>query len=243
MLLLPQVFEAIGHVLNNADAPRMLDASNRAGAILYSDPWRWLDHRLWTASIAANSERIVLPAAVGSVTDVQSATGAGLGAYTFTPDYSRIQRAKAIGAIPYLIAPFHEPDANGESVAFLAVWPVPTATQSGALTVLGRARWVNMTNETIAVPLPAELPIFEALFVEYARAYAVGYERPERTSVEEQLAMVRAGAIYGLAREADRRQFSKSAPAQNTAVAMAMASRRRTVDDVIWSEPPAVDNG
>jgi hypothetical protein len=232
MLTLKTCFDAIDHKLGIDDVQPLdrLNIVNQAGAILYSQPWRWLEGGAWTLSLDAGSDRIPLPADAGELVDAVATDGYSL-CVQLVSSYGDLLAAKSLypdgvsGSV-VMLAPFVEQRDN-QLRSYLAVWPTQSAALPNAILARGRRCWAQMRDdmkpEGAIVPLPPLQPIFETLFIELLRAYAAGYEKDGTTDVQAEIARVMAGPLWLAAQNADVRAVGGSSALQNTALQMARA--------------------
>lgn len=250
MLLLSDAFSAIDHALGSAGAAgadiekTRLRVANDAGILVYSKPWKWLDAGLWNLNVVAGVSYVDLPPDCGTIASVVPADGA-TAHVRFIDDLDLVQRIRAgrEARSESLLAPYQE-RVDREIVTRLLWSRDPTLTVSGGLTLRGKRRWVTITGSVTgsgepSIPLPRDLPIFELLYLELARAYARGYEETATTSVGAELAAVWAGPIARDAAEADRARVNRLGPMRNTAIHQAARSRRSV--ELGWDNPPVVD--
>lgn len=227
MLTLKTCFDAINHKLAiGSDQPLdRLNIVNQAGAILYAQPWRWLEAELWALDLVQGSDRVALPPELGELEDVWPADVFDYRVH-FCRDYGEFQRMKALYPEGthhwhYTLAPFNE-QVDNQIEAHLAVWPPPDADVQGGLLARGRRMWVPILDDAKpqsgVIPLPVRQPLYETLFIELVRAYACGYEKDGTTDVENELERVLGGRLYSMCMDADLRAFGGTEPTRNTAV-------------------------
>lgn len=233
MLTLKTCFDAIDHKLGIDDAQPLdrLNIVNQAGAILYSQPWRWLENAAWTLSIDAGSDRIPIPLDAGELIEAVAADGYSL-RVELVRSYGDLLRLKSLypdGANVELVvlAPFVEQREN-QLRYYLAVWPTQTAALPNGILARGRRCWAPMRDdlkpESAIIPLPPLQPIFETLFIELVRAYAAGYEKDATTDVQVEIARVMSGPLWLTAQNTDARAVGGSEALANTALQMARAT-------------------
>lgn len=232
MLTLKTCFDAINHKLGIDDEQPLdrLNIVNQAGAILYAQPWRWLEGASWTLSLDAGSDRLPMPADAGELTEAVAADGIATHVQ-LVRSYGDLLNLKSlypdgVSESFIVLAPFVEQREN-QLRHYLAVWPTQTAAMPNGILARGRRCWAPMRDdmrpESAIVPLPPMQPIFETLFIELVRAYAAGYEKDATTDVQAEIARVMSGPLWLTASNTDSRSIGGSEALQNTALQMARA--------------------
>ncbi len=90
--------------------------------------------------------------------------------------------------------------ADGAPVARLEIWPQPSANETAPLTILYRATWKRITQDTHRLRLPVYC---ESLYLQVLRAFARGYEEEDEISMSQRLMEVMTGPLFGAAVDRD----------------------------------------
>ena len=90
--------------------------------------------------------------------------------------------------------------ADGAPVARLEIWPQPSANETASLTIMYRATWKRITQDTHRLRLPVYC---ESLYLQVLRAFARGYEEEDEISMSQRLMEVMTGPLFGSAVDRD----------------------------------------
>jgi hypothetical protein len=82
----------------------------------------------------------------------------------------------------------------------LEIFPAPSANATGAMRIFYRSRWTTLSTDTDKIEIPE---FVYDLFIQVARAYAAGYVRNEQATLDQRLAMIRAGPVFDIAKRSD----------------------------------------
>ena len=134
----------------------------------------------------------------------------------FTDFYGCQLNAGIVARPSYVVSGAVLPEYQ-EPVPILELWPTPTSTSLGALTIFYRAGWtvVEKDSDLLAIPDWIE-PLFKSLL----RAYVRGIEEEDEGTVEERVQRVLNGPLMDIAVRRDSRIAPNVGPLRNSAVAM-----------------------
>lgn len=173
--------------------------------------WKYLQRSSASLDFVVGQDYVALPADFKSIVSVETA---GLTSGIDLTVLERVLelRKNSAGATNWFECAVEWDHSVAPPTPRLAIWPTPTAAQTGALTVYYRARWPEVTsdNDTLMVPWYAE-----GAFIQAVRAHAAGYEESNNATLEQRLAMVMAGPTWIAARKNDAQVQPDYGPIQN----------------------------
>ncbi len=173
--------DALGHIEDALGGPLVNldphDVLNEAGRVLLSlREWNWAKRPPTGLAFVAAQTWIALPADFGSIVSLTPANGLARAVQQTTS--LEVQRYRSLlSMVPsyvYFVAVAHAPEAvTGIPKPRLEVYPTPGANEAGALQLVYRARWVDLSeDQDDLVPVPDWI---ESLYVQLVRATAWGY--------------------------------------------------------------------
>lgn len=242
-LSLKQAFQEIRHELGGRTDSRISELAvvNRAGEYLCARrEWKFLERGPVDLDVVANQGYMSLP---DDLSSVMSLTVKGSTFVDFQPTtLGDVLERRALGTTdphcPIFWALSYNDSANdgGDPVPIALIYPSPVSDQIGYASLVYRAGWKRLStvsDSTMLCGKNGRLPDWcEALFVEYIRAFAAGYERSTAGSVSDRLAAVDSGPLYAAAVRRDIK-------AQRTkGIMAAMPSAERS-----WSDGDALPPG
>lgn len=173
--------------------------------------WKYLQRTSATIDFVADQTYAALPSDFKSIVSVETA-GLTTGLQLTTLARILELRKNSAGAANYYECAVEWDHASAPPTPRLALWPAPSAAQTGALMIYYRAKWapVASDNDTLMVPWYAE-----GAFVQAVRAHAAGYDESDNATLEQRLAMVVAGDTWKAARKADAQVQPDYGPIQN----------------------------
>lgn len=207
VLTVKQAIAEIRHELGGRTDARLpeLEIINRAGEHLTQcRQWKFLKRGPIDLKIEANRSTVDLPPdAAGEV--MMSVTGSSFsGAIQSTIE--QIMEERAVSSMPYgtlLYATTYVDPYSGSSEPRPTLVVHPSQTTELDISITYRAGWVALTNalETAVIAgKGGQFPDWAAaLYVEFMRAFAAGYERSTGGSISARLAEIQGGPVYAAA--------------------------------------------
>lgn len=167
-----------------------------------------------TAAADVNTARVALPSDVGSIVAV-------FGDYNgraFPMSYMDIAQRDSETLTTTTLAFYYATEWRTLTTfsapeLVLKVWPEQQSAELNAARVVYLRKWVRVTSTDSILPIP---PHMEPLLLEYAKAYARGWD--ESGDVGVNLAQIEMGYQYKAACRADARNGSHNGPMKNTAI-------------------------
>lgn len=83
----------------------------------------------------------------------------------------------------------------------LEIYPPPTASETGALTIYYRRGWTELSSDTAVANIPLYM---ESLLVQVLRAFAQGYEEDDVAAISTRLELIRRGPVFEAALRQDQ---------------------------------------
>lgn len=157
-----------------------------------------------TANIAGTMElpACALPTDFASLEAIVASVG-----FTVTPVSHRelIEMRLAVqvmqsGSYVYAITSAADPLGQDAPSYRLDIYPTPTANSSNYFTIAYRSGWVRLANENEKLQMPSWI---EALYLETARTFALGWEEADKEPLDSRLARLRVGALWQVASQRD----------------------------------------
>lgn len=168
---------------------------NAAGAHLVTMyDWSWLERGAASLDEVASQDYLTLPTDFLAPIGIQAAELNRAFCWTSLRELLDLRRGNVLngmttyGAIVY----------NTSVAPQIQVYPTPTANATGVYSLFYQATWAQLLTDTETIPVPRHV---ENLFLEVARAFAMGWEK---TTVTQELEMVAQGAVYFAAIAADQ---------------------------------------
>jgi hypothetical protein len=90
--------------------------------------------------------------------------------------------------------------AGGAPTPRLEIWPAPNANETGTLTMMYRAGWKTISNDTDLISIPVWI---EPLYIQLLRAFARGYEEEDAAALDQRLVSITAGVMFAAAVDRD----------------------------------------
>jgi len=219
-LLAQQVVTRAAEILGT-DIPAAvtpLGLLNEVGHVLYSHvEWAFLLRAPVTADLVATQNYVTLPPDFGEFRGRGAIATNGLTNFVKITTPDEYDDAVSYGIAPvgftYIGAVFtpESPSTGPDPVPRLYVYPVPTTNQPGAVTILYRATWRQLTSAEDHINLPTWM---EPLFFDCVLAYLKGLTEHDNATVAERLAKVLTmdNPLYRGARRRDGFQQSVPGP-------------------------------
>lgn len=189
--------DQIRHTLGRETSRRVdaLDVLNQAGHHYYGVR-EWLHARRPAVelSFVADEKLVNLPTDFGTLLAITAVNGLNNGFELITPGELDLYRSSTLGENHvYRGAIVGQVAEDSSVVDALEVYPTPTEDSESALLLRYRAGWVNVTDETEVLPLPAS---GRSLYLQYVRAFARGIEQEDIAGLEPRLREIDGGALF-----------------------------------------------
>jgi hypothetical protein len=168
--------------------------------------WRFLERKASYLSTTASQTYVALPADFGGMV---SLAAVGTNTYYRPADINDINRMRSSGipsnGPPYLYAIIGTtPSGSTAQVQHLELFPTPTATTANAMSIVYRAKWVDLTADTDYI-CPAPFPDYcKVLFIRILQAFARGLQEEEQGSLSLRLNEMRGSPEFIAAAKQDR---------------------------------------
>lgn len=180
---------------------------NLAGAHVCSmSKWRFLQRKASYLSLTASQTYVALPADFGGMVSL-SAVGENTYYSPTTIDEINELRNSSLSSSgpPYLYAIIGTtPATSTAQVQHLELFPTPSASETGALSLVYRATWTDLATDTSYI-CPAPLPDYcKALFIRVLQAFARGFQEEEQGSLSLKLMEMKGSPEFIAAAKADR---------------------------------------
>lgn len=152
---------------------RVAQIINHAGEHLYTRAWRFRERTAKDLGTTASQSYITLPSDVGEIITVEPVNSWSNSLSFVDPaTFERVSNEGVSPELSYLVTLVYK-DNNPT----LDIYPTPAATDADAFQIRYRARWVELTDETVDLTTVIGVATYvEALLVEYVRAIAEGGE-------------------------------------------------------------------
>lgn len=228
-LLVQNCLDEIKHTLRRDTSSQIAPLSiiNEAGhQFCNMHPWKWLERFSSSLDYVASQTYVSLPADCGEVLALY-ATSTNVSQFEMV-SFQELLRLRSVGTTVVtgttygaLAYPAFTTAAEPAAVR-LEVFPTPSASDAGALSIFYRAIWVDASPETDYLDV---LPWMIPLYKQVLRAYARGVEEEDVASMSERLAAIQLGPVFKAACERDGRVQPSYGTMTGGAIAMA---RKRT---------------
>lgn len=199
--------QALGHITHAVDglsAPLTgLSLLNEAGEFLVSmRDWEWLASPPVSLDTVASQSYVDLPSDCAAILTLEANNGLH-GAVQLTT-FSRLQAMRTDASVApswYRYAAVVWAQAtSGVPAPRLELWPTPSTSTVGEITLLYRKGWTTLTDDEDAVRIPAWI---ESLYIAIVRAFAKGYEEDVNVPIEQLLAQIQLGPQFLAAKRRD----------------------------------------
>lgn len=90
--------------------------------------------------------------------------------------------------------------AGGAPTPRIEIWPAPSANELGVLTIMYRAGWKSISNDTDLISIPDWI---EPLYIQILRAFARGYEEEDAQILDQRLVAATNGIMFFAAVDRD----------------------------------------
>lgn len=179
------------------------EISNHAGLWLFGiEGWNFLERQTATLDFVADQNYAELPSNLVTVVDVQTTNSLTSGFDLTTLTRVLDLRTKDFPSPNFFYgAVSNKPNTNGVPEPILEVWPTPSSASAGALTMVYRAGWTMLTDDSDHVSIPV---FMEPIYVAALRAFAKGYEEEDDGNVAARLAGLRESPLFESAKRQDR---------------------------------------
>jgi hypothetical protein len=167
--------------------------------------WRFLMRKFSLRDTVASQSYVTTPDDFGGVITL---AGVGANAYYTESDYATIATLQngtttsGVTGNPYMYAIVDTtPSGSTASVRHLELFPVPSTTTTGAMALVYRAKWADLTSDSDYILFP---DYTKALFVRVLMAFARGLQREEQGSLSQRLAELQTSPEFLSAVRQDR---------------------------------------
>lgn len=186
---------------------------NEAGRALYNAwPWKFKERPAALLNLTISTAYVALPSDFGELASLNYVSQTTSIELTDFDTLATLRNTNTTPAGFHYWAAIVQPEQTAQTstlpVARLELYPTPTASVTGALSVMYRAAWRELSDDThyAAIPLWAE-----SLLVQYVRAFAEGYDdagavegMPIRVlNVNNLVAEIEAGPLFQRATQKD----------------------------------------
>lgn len=224
MLTLANLKSHVTHALGGGEPAAELSSAgivNEAGRFLFSmHPWEFRSRPPVAIDFIADQSYAALPDDFGNIVGYSMTDGLNTG-LTLTTIHDLVQRRTGSTGTPqtYWGAIVQARSANrarGLPPVRLELYPTPTETSRGALTLAYLADWVDLVDDADVAQVE---PFVESLLIALVRAFAKGYEEDEVGTIDARLQQVRDGYLFASAVQHDGMKQMELGPIQNGAAA------------------------
>jgi len=191
-----------------------------------------------------NQPRILLPSDFGRLISLHGATNGSL-RYIYPDSISGLVEEEAyFNANTSFTTGYHVEWNSGadktQPVATLRITPEPTAGEFDALSAVYYREWPDLTADDDIVPIPSYM---EALYIQFCRAFAIGYEGSGETiaAMQGAVAAVQAGPIYRNAVVRDSAQQLEEGRIRNRGISSAVDGGVSLTDALARTQTSDVD--
>lgn len=211
--LLAHIRHTLGGPSNDALGGDMalVNAAGRHAVSMY--PWSFMGRASATLNIVGLQNYVALPVDFGNL-DAINATNSLYRRIRMT-SVSEILGLRtslvSVGAWTYIGAISWADSTQPR----LEIWPTPDVSQTAALTIFYKARWVDLVGDKDAVLIPT---FMEPLLIQLVRAFARGYEMEDQGSMGERLQEIENGPIMAAAIRFDGSAQYNLGPMRGSAV-------------------------
>ena len=176
---------------------RISQIINHAGEHLYTRAWRFRERTAQDLGTTASQSYITLPSDVGEIITVEPVNSWSASLSFVDPaTFERVSNEGVAPELSYLVTLVYK-DNNPT----LDIYPTPASTDADAFQVRYRARWVELTTESIELGTEVGIATYvEALLIEYVRAIAEG---GEDGTTQQRLMAIDAGILLDRALRKD----------------------------------------
>lgn len=167
------IAHALGGNLVGIDQRRILDEAGRK--LLSLRGWNWARRPSTTLTLTSAQSYITLPVDFGSIVAIEyTSTSWNRVRQVTIPDIARMRSESWPSSDGIYVAPTFSVDSDGIPSPRLEVYPTPTATSAGALTLNYSIRWPDMSvADENFIPVPDWM---ESVYIQLVRATAWGYQ-------------------------------------------------------------------
>ena len=192
------LFHTLGGPLH-ASLP-VVEVINDAGEWLAAcQPWKWLQRPSTTMSFVADQNYITLPTDLQTILAVELTNS--LTSTLHLTGFDELIRLRTSSITPTLgywgavAYPSQTSSAAAPAGPRLELYPTPSASETGAITIFYRAGWTSVKTGSDAARL--NIPEFiEPLYKQVLRAYGRAYELEDVQSLTSRLEDIQLGALY-----------------------------------------------
>lgn len=189
---------------------------NLAGRYLFQlHEWQFLVRQSTTLGVTSDQSYVELPADFDTLVAINSATFNK--AFALVPYSDLLAYKRSQATYTQTFAALVWPDqASGNTAPptgpRLELFPVPTATISGAILLVYNVKWRELTKPDQVPNMPAYM---ELLFLSVLRAVAAGFVDG---TLDDRIEKIKGGALFRTAADKDGSQSPFAGPITNTAV-------------------------
>lgn len=164
--------------------------------------WRFLMRKYTLLDTVASQNYVAAPADFGGVITLASVGTSGLYEPSDYVTVATLQNNSTGTGTPHLYAIVDTtPSSSTAAVRHIALFPVPSATATGAMALVYRAKWADLTSDSDYILFPDYV---KALFVRVLMAFARGLQREEQGSLSQRLAELQTSPEFISAVRQDR---------------------------------------
>ena len=174
----------------------VLTLCNRAGSYLVDmHPWTWLLRSSGVLSLVNAQSYISLPSDFGRMygqpkpTTVASVVSLEM---VSMEEYLRYRQDYLDGG-PRYMGVINYPLVSGIPEPRIEIWPLPTENMNDAFRVAYLSKWVDMTSDIAAVPIP---PWMEFFYLEILFAFAQSYDEHDAAPLSQRLGLLQQSAEF-----------------------------------------------
>jgi len=193
------VTDCADHLIRRLDGEpsvSVLTLCNRAGSYLVDmHTWSWLVRQPALLTLTQNQTYINLPSDFGRMygqpkpTTVTSVVTLEL---VSMEEYLRYRQDFSDGGPHYMGSIVYDM-ASGIPNNRITIWPTPSVTTADAFTLPYMARWVDVTSDIAAIPIPSWMEFF---YLEVLFAFAQSYDEHDIAPLTQRLALLQQGPEF-----------------------------------------------
>lgn len=199
---------ALGHIRHalggDPAAPLTgLGILNEAGEFLVSmHRWGWLERPPATLDLVSGQAYVSLPSDFSELV-AYDATNSLVNSLSMTTHQHLLElRTNQIQSTSwnFWASIVYAVGTNGVPAPRLEFWPTPSASDTGALTIIYRAGWTALSDDSDTIAMPSWM---HSLYLACVRAFAKGYEESDAAPLEQWLALIEQGPQFRAAKLQD----------------------------------------
>lgn len=205
-LTLTNLRDVIVHRLGGSLASQLSQDGiiNEAGRLLtVMHPWRFLERPPASLDFTSGTAYVALPSDYGQLVAYSYSTDIGLFQFTDFMGLLTIRAQNVSNAGSFwgaISSPGQTSVTLVPPVQRIELAPTPSTSVTGALLILYRARWTELSSSTDVANIPWYV---ESLLRELVAAIALGYSEHDNATTDQRLALISQGTLFITAKQYD----------------------------------------